>query len=208
MKAIVNVNENWGIGCEGDLLVNIPEDMKFFRAQTAGSVVIMGRKTLESFPGGKPLKGRSNLVLTRDVDRISDSGIEAADVYFESTESEADKKRFRELCNKIISKKTLPASERQTVLAAVNTPEEAFKLCEGLDKESVFVIGGASVYELMLKYCDSCMVTINDSKREPDTYFPNLYELKEWEHAVKGETKEYEGIHYRFDSFVRRGRHA
>lgn len=204
MKAIVNVNENWGIGCEGDLLVNIPEDMKFFRAQTAGSVVIMGRKTLESFPGGKPLKGRVNLVLTRDADRISGSGIEAADVYLRSTESEADKKRFRELCNELISKKALPASERQTVLAVVNTPEEAYKLCEGLDKESVFVIGGASVYELMLKYCDSCIVTINDSKREADTYFPNLYELSEWKHAVKGEPKEYEGIHYHFDSFVRK----
>ena len=131
MKAIVNVNENWGIGCEGDLLVNIPEDMKFFRAQTAGSVVIMGRKTLESFPGGKPLKGRVNLVLTRDADRISGSGIEAADVYLRSTESEADKERFREFCNELISKKALPASERQTVLALVNTPEEAYKLCEG-----------------------------------------------------------------------------
>jgi len=51
-------------------------------------------------------------------------------------------------------------------------------------------------------------VTINDSKREADTYFPNLYELSEWEHAVKGEEKEFEGIHYHFDSFIRKAEDA
>ena len=66
MISIVNVNENWGIGCDGDLLVNIPEDMKFFRTATSGKTVIMGRKTLESFPGGLPLKNRTNIVLTRN----------------------------------------------------------------------------------------------------------------------------------------------
>lgn len=64
MKFIAAADENWGIGFKNDLLVSIPEDMKFFRETTKNSVVIMGRKTLESFPGGNPLKNRVNIVLT------------------------------------------------------------------------------------------------------------------------------------------------
>ncbi len=66
MIAIVNVDKNWGIGDGKDLLFHIPEDMKFFRRNTLNKVVIMGRKTLETMPNGKPLKDRINIVLTRD----------------------------------------------------------------------------------------------------------------------------------------------
>ena len=65
MLAIVNTSQSWAIGKEGNLLFPFPEDMKFFRETTQGKVVVMGRKTLESFPGGKPLKNRTNIVLTR-----------------------------------------------------------------------------------------------------------------------------------------------
>ncbi|MDO5702222.1 MAG: dihydrofolate reductase [Lachnospiraceae bacterium] len=64
MKCIAAVDRNWAIGCRGRLLASIPEDMRFFRSMTLGKTVVMGRKTLESFPGGKPLKGRRNIVLT------------------------------------------------------------------------------------------------------------------------------------------------
>lgn len=66
MNLIAAVDKNWGIGLKNKLLVSIPDDMKFFRQTTTGKVVVMGRKTLESFPGGKPLKNRVNIVLTRD----------------------------------------------------------------------------------------------------------------------------------------------
>lgn len=66
MKLIVAVDKNWAIGKNGTMMWNIPEDMKFFRTTTKDSVVIMGRKTLESFPGKKPLKNRMNIVITRD----------------------------------------------------------------------------------------------------------------------------------------------
>lgn len=66
MKLIAAVDKNWGIGNKGKLLISIPDDMKFFRETTTGNVVVMGRKTLESFPGGKPLKDRINIVLTTD----------------------------------------------------------------------------------------------------------------------------------------------
>ena len=66
MNLIACADENWGIGFENRLLVHIPEDMRFFRDMTLRSVVVMGRKTLESLPGGRPLEGRRNLVLTRN----------------------------------------------------------------------------------------------------------------------------------------------
>ena len=66
MKLIAAVSENWGIGKNNRLIFNIPKDMKFFREKTMGKTVILGRKNLESFPGGKPLKNRTNVVLTRD----------------------------------------------------------------------------------------------------------------------------------------------
>ncbi|MBE5908977.1 MAG: dihydrofolate reductase [Lachnospiraceae bacterium] len=66
MKLIVAVDSNWAIGNKGKLLVSIPEDMKFFRGTTTGHVIVMGRKTLESFPNGNPLPNRTNIVLTRD----------------------------------------------------------------------------------------------------------------------------------------------
>lgn len=69
MDAIVAVERGWGIGREGRLLVKNPADMKRFRAMTLGRGVILGRKTLESFPGGKPLPGRENLVLSRTLER-------------------------------------------------------------------------------------------------------------------------------------------
>lgn len=66
MNLIAAVDKNWAIGCKNKLLVSIPADMKFFRETTIGKVVVMGRKTLESFPNGMPLKKRTNIVLTHD----------------------------------------------------------------------------------------------------------------------------------------------
>lgn len=66
MNLIAAVDQNWAIGNKNQLLVKIPADQKFFRETTTGKVVVMGRKTLESFPNGLPLKNRINIVLTRD----------------------------------------------------------------------------------------------------------------------------------------------
>lgn len=65
MQLIVAVDKNWGIGYNNDLLVSIPGDKKNFRMLTTGKTLIMGRKTLESFPEGRPLKDRVNIVVTR-----------------------------------------------------------------------------------------------------------------------------------------------
>lgn len=65
MTAIVCVSQNWGIGRDGALLFRISADLKRFKALTVGKTVILGRKTLDTFPGGKPLKDRRNIVLSR-----------------------------------------------------------------------------------------------------------------------------------------------
>lgn len=65
MNLIVAVDNNWAIGKNGKCLVSIPEDMKYFREETTGKVLIMGRKTFESLPSG-PLANRTNIVLTTD----------------------------------------------------------------------------------------------------------------------------------------------
>ena len=66
MNLIAAVDKNWAIGKNNELVVRIPADQKFFRETTTGKVVVMGRKTLESFPNGTPLKNRTNIVLTHD----------------------------------------------------------------------------------------------------------------------------------------------
>ena len=66
MNVIVAVDRNWAIGKDGDQLVYISEDLKHFKELTTGHPVILGRKTLATFPGGRPLKGRRNLVLSRN----------------------------------------------------------------------------------------------------------------------------------------------
>jgi len=67
MNLIVAVDSNWAIGYQNKLLVRIPADHRFFREETTNKAVIMGRKTLESFPGGQPLKQRLNVVVTSDI---------------------------------------------------------------------------------------------------------------------------------------------
>ena len=77
MKTIVAVDENWGIGKDGEQLIYISADLKRFKALTMGHPLILGRKTLATFPGGRPLKGRRNLILSRNPDFAP----EGAEVY-------------------------------------------------------------------------------------------------------------------------------
>lgn len=77
MNAIVVADRNWAIGREGALLFSLPTDMKRFRSLTTGGTVILGRKTLDSFPGGKPLPRRRNIVISRNLDEAQ-AGCEVA----------------------------------------------------------------------------------------------------------------------------------
>ena len=76
MNLIVAVDENWAIGYKNELLIRIPADMKMFRQETTGKVVVLGRKTLETFPGGQPLKNRTNIILSAKADyKVKDATV-------------------------------------------------------------------------------------------------------------------------------------
>ena len=89
LKAIVAVCDDWGIGRDGDMVVSNRADMRHFVNKTKGHPVIMGRKTLESFPGGRPLKDRRNIVLTRD-EAFSREGVEVVHSVDEALAAVAD----------------------------------------------------------------------------------------------------------------------
>ena len=74
MIAIVAVDQNWGIGKDGDQLIYIPEDLKRFKSFTTGNTIVLGRKTVATFPGGRPLKNRRNLILSRNPDYRPEGG--------------------------------------------------------------------------------------------------------------------------------------
>ncbi len=79
MKAILCADQAWGIGRDNKLLFSLPTDMQFFRRTTKGGVVVMGKKTLCSFPGGMPLKNRINIVLSSSLERTDCTVVRSLD---------------------------------------------------------------------------------------------------------------------------------
>lgn len=79
MNVIVAVDKNWAIGRDGDQLAYISDDLKHLKALTVGHTVILGRKTLATFPDGKPLKGRRNLILTNN----RNFSIDGAEIFYD-----------------------------------------------------------------------------------------------------------------------------
>lgn len=179
MIEIVNVSQNWAIGRKGGLMIHIPADMQYFRRMTKGKTCIMGSTTLESFPNMAPLKDRVNIVLIDDDRKIRPESVAAQ-------EKDA-------------------AEGRSTKLIYVHSPQEACELVKDLPKDDVYVIGGASIYRLMLPYCDTCLVTHNDLSEEgADTYYPDLTATGEWIMTEEGEPQQYEGVTFRFCRYERK----
>ena len=162
MKAILSADSNWGIGYQNRLLVSIPSDMKFFRQTTTGKVVVMGRKTLESFPNGMPLKNRTNIVLTGNKDyHVKDAVI-------------------------------------------VHSKEELLEELKKYDTDTVYVIGGESIYRMLLPYCDTAYVTKIDRAFQADTFFPNLDEMDEWVMTEESEEQTCFDLEFTFTKYERR----
>ena len=162
MKAILAADKNWGIGYNNHLLVSIPSDMKFFRQTTTGKVVVMGRKTLESFPNGMPLKNRTNIVLTANQDyQVKDAVI-------------------------------------------VHSEDELMEELKKYDADDIYVIGGESVYRMMLPYCDTVYVTKIDRAFQADTFFPNLDEMDEWVMTKESEEQTCFDLEFCFTKYERR----
>ncbi len=162
MKLIAAVDKNWAIGLKNRLLVSIPNDMKFFKEMTTGHVVVMGRRTLESFPGSSPLKQRTNIVLTKS------TSFKAKDAI------------------------------------VVKDEDELFKELEKYDTDEVFVIGGESVYRMLLPYCDTAYITKIDYEYEADAYIPDLDESDEWEMTYEGEEETCFDLEYKFTTYSRK----
>ncbi len=95
ITCIAAVDANWGIGRNNTLLVSIPSDMKNFRTLTSGNVIIMGRRTLESFPNGLPLKNRVNIVLSKNASPSGNGEIIVRSI--EEALKEAEKYEDREI---------------------------------------------------------------------------------------------------------------
>lgn len=139
MISLVAVDKNWGIGKSNKMPWNIPGELVFFKEVTYGGIVVMGRKTLESLPNGKPLKGRRNIVLSKNPD-FTVKGVEV-----------------------------------------VSSPEELLKLIHNENEDKVFLIGGASIYHLLLPYCKKAYITKVEGEFEVDTYHSNLDNYSEWQ---------------------------
>lgn len=162
MNMIVAVDNNWAIGCKNSLLVRIPADHKNFRQKTTGKVVVLGRKTLETFPQGMPLANRTNIILSTDPEyKVKDAIV-------------------------------------------VHSEAELEKELQKYDTEDIYVIGGESVYRMMLPQCDVVHVTKIDHEYEADTYFPNLDQDEEWEITAESEEQTYFDLPYVFVKYERK----
>lgn len=145
MNLIVAVDKNWAIGNKGELLAHLRADMKHFAAITTGKVVVLGSKTLSTFPGGRPLKNRTNIILSRREDFAPGGAV------------------------------------------VVHSEIELLDELKKYKSDDIFVIGGASVYNLLLSYCDKAYITEFNKAFEADAYIPNLAASGEWELISRGE---------------------
>ncbi|MDO4428046.1 MAG: dihydrofolate reductase [Atopobiaceae bacterium] len=114
LSAIVAACDDWGIGLDGGMVVENREDMRHFVACTTGHPVIMGRKTLESFPGGRPLKNRRNVVLTRDAS-FSPEGVDVVHSVEEALAAVADEDEAWVIGGGQVYELLLPRCERAVV---------------------------------------------------------------------------------------------
>lgn len=161
MNIIAAVDANWAIGYKNELLVKIPNDQKWFQKITTGKVVVMGRKTMETFPNGMPLKNRTNIVLTGD--------------------------------------RALRVKDAELVYGI----EELLEKLKQYNTKDVYVIGGESVYEELLPYCDTAYITKIDYTYQADRYFPNLDNDADWHIESESEEQTYFDLEYYFVKYVR-----
>lgn len=159
MNILVARNDDWGIGKDGSQSIIIPDDRRRFRELTDGAAIVLGHSTLLDFPGGRPLAGRRNIILSRTRGLQIDGA------------------------------------------AVVHSLRDLFTLLKSCDTDSVYVIGGASVFTLLLPYCKHALVTHIRATPPSDTFFPNLDEDPHWALDRKGEPRTYSGVTYSFDSY-------
>ncbi len=137
MKAILHADKNWGIGKANGLMFSIPEDMKFFRQTTTGNVVVMGSNTLRSFPGGRPLKNRTNIVLWPGGEKRDDCMVAGSleELFAEIKKYDTDKVFV--IGGAMMYKTLLPYCE-EVLVTKVDAEGDADAFFENLDKNPGF----------------------------------------------------------------------
>ena len=150
INIIAAIGKNRELGKNNKLLWHIPEDFKRFKDLTSGHVVIMGRKTYESLPEKfRPLPNRVNIVITRN----------------------------KNVVEQFIAPKIDGAMNRTTTIYC-NSIEMALEKSKEFNKE-IFIIGGAQIYSLGIKYADKLYLTLVDEEfPDADTFFPDYGEFK------------------------------
>lgn len=137
MKAILHADKKWGIGKSNSLMFSIPADMKFFRETTTGNVVVMGSNTLKSFPGGKPLKNRINIVLYPEGEERDDCKIvKSLDELFSEIKKYDTEKVF--VIGGAMMYKTLLPYCSEVLVTKVNAEGGADTFFENLDENPNF----------------------------------------------------------------------
>ena len=173
IAAIVAVDNNWGIGYDGELLERIPEDMKYFRELTMDNIVIMGRTTWDSLPV-KPLTNRHNVIISNSIPETK--------------------------LPQIITDREDPITFLQ-----MNSLIQNWEKVKRFSNKDIFIIGGGSIYEQLLPYCDTVYLTyIGKDHENVDTYFPRIDKDPNWEIDTCTELREsVTGIPYAFLTYKR-----
>lgn len=163
MNLIAAADSGWGIGYRGELLVRIREDLRLFSHLTSGKTVVAGARTLATFPGGRVLPGRTNLVLSRNPAYAPEGAVMVRDI--------------RELLTRIAD------AERAARSAAC-----AGAGCGAGDagNDDVYVIGGGSVYRQLLPYCTHAYITKIEADFQKDTFLPDLDADPDWKCVFAG----------------------
>ena len=170
MKSIAAIAENLALGKNGQLLYSLPSDMAHFKSETLGGIVIMGRKTLESMPNGKPLPGRHTMVLSSSMK----SGIWV--------------------------RKTKTGSWVLGVFNTVDSMMEYLGIGEGgkgSEGRNISVCGGGEIYRLLMPWCSELVLTeVQDSPQDVDTWYPDFRASGEWALFEKSEELEENGFKF------------
>ena len=179
ISAIVAVDENWGIGFNGELLEKIPEDMKFFKNKVEGNFLICGSKTFEGLPK-RIFAQRPMIIISRKWNEITSNPLIAV----------PNTCHFWMNLEQCIDSLT----------------DGQYREYDGTDKD-IFVIGGGQIYKELLPLCDRVYVTkIFKSHENVDTYFPDLDEPEMWDTwkvIDQSEVKVYNDIMYQFWTYDR-----
>lgn len=168
ISIIAALDEKSGIGKKGQLLFKIPDDFKRMKELSMGHPIIVGRKTYESI--GRPLPGRTNIVVTRDNPSTS--------------------VRLRSLL--ALRTGSLESSD----IIVVYSLNEAFNVAqESPGSEEVFIFGGGEIFKQVMEKVDRLYLTLVEGDFEADTFFPDYSEFKK---VIYEKSGEYDGLRYKF----------